>query len=137
MSFDHVMATACTQTITLLYIYLCVWELDLRLNNINLYQLFLLILLITYYHYLLILNLWNTTKFKYYNQWVAYLWYFLVFKFIKRFCYMTKLLDKAFVEICKSQKAFYFLYLGRIFLFIDCLNFIIFYLYFSSSNYHF
>ena len=35
MSFDHVMATACAQTITLLYIYLCVWELDFRLNNIN------------------------------------------------------------------------------------------------------
>ena len=35
MSLDHVMATACTQTITLLYIYLCVWGLDFRLNNIN------------------------------------------------------------------------------------------------------
>ena len=35
MSFDHVMATACTWTITLLYIYLCVWGLNLRLNNIN------------------------------------------------------------------------------------------------------
>ena len=34
-SFDHVMATACAQTITLLYIYFCVWGLDLRLNNIN------------------------------------------------------------------------------------------------------
>ena len=29
------MATACAWTITLLYIYLCVWELDLRLNNVN------------------------------------------------------------------------------------------------------
>ena len=35
MSFDHVMTTACTWTITLLYIYLYVWGLDLRLNNIN------------------------------------------------------------------------------------------------------
>ena len=35
MSFDHVMATACARTITLLYIYLCVWGLDLRLNNVN------------------------------------------------------------------------------------------------------
>jgi len=35
MSFDHVIATACTWTITLLYIYLCVWGLDLRFNNIN------------------------------------------------------------------------------------------------------
>ena len=34
-SFDHVMATACAQTITLLYIYLCIWRLDLRLNNVN------------------------------------------------------------------------------------------------------
>ena len=29
------MATACARTITLLYIYLCVWGLDLKLNNIN------------------------------------------------------------------------------------------------------
>ena len=35
VSFDHVMATACARTITLLYIYLYVWGLDLRLNNIN------------------------------------------------------------------------------------------------------
>ena len=35
MSFYHVMATACAWTITLLYIYLCVWGLDLRLNNVN------------------------------------------------------------------------------------------------------
>ena len=34
-SFDHVMATACARTITLLYIYLCVRGLDLRLNNVN------------------------------------------------------------------------------------------------------
>ena len=35
MSFDYVMAKACTQAITLLYIYLYIWGLDLRLNNIN------------------------------------------------------------------------------------------------------
>ena len=35
MSFDHVIETAYVQTITLLYIYLCVWGLDLRLNNVN------------------------------------------------------------------------------------------------------
>ena len=29
------MATAYARTITLLYIYLCVWGLDLRLNNVN------------------------------------------------------------------------------------------------------
>ena len=34
MSFDHVMETACAQTITLLYIYFYVRELDLRLNNV-------------------------------------------------------------------------------------------------------
>ena len=69
------MVTAYIQTITILYKYFCVWELDFRLNNINLHQLFLLILLITYYHYFLILNLWNTIKFKHHNQWVAHLWY--------------------------------------------------------------
>ena len=35
ISFDYVIATAYIQTITLLYIYLCIWGLDLRLNNIN------------------------------------------------------------------------------------------------------
>ena len=29
------MTIACARTITLLYIYLCVWGLDLRLNNVN------------------------------------------------------------------------------------------------------
>jgi len=33
--FDYVMETACTQTITLLCIYLYVWGLNFRLNNIN------------------------------------------------------------------------------------------------------
>jgi len=35
------MKTACTQTITILYIYFYIWELDLRLNNI-IYPLLLL-----------------------------------------------------------------------------------------------
>ena len=34
-----------------------------------------IILSIIYHHYTLILNLWNTIKFKYHNQWVSYLWY--------------------------------------------------------------
>ena len=85
MSFDHVMATACVQTITLLYIYFCVWELDLRLNNIN----YSLILLIIYYHYLLILNLWNTIKFKHHNQWVAHLWYFTFHLYFSSFTYKS------------------------------------------------
>jgi len=34
-SFDHVIEIACVWTITLLYIYLYIWGLDLRLNNIN------------------------------------------------------------------------------------------------------
>ena len=47
MSFDHVMETACTQTITILYKYFCIWELDLRLNNISFHQFSLFI--INYY----------------------------------------------------------------------------------------
>ena len=49
------MATACTQTITLLYIYLCVWGLDLRLNNINYF----------YWHYsssIIIISLYWTSE---------------------------------------------------------------------------
>ena len=38
MSFDHVMKTACAWTITILYKYFCIWELDLRLNNIIYHQ---------------------------------------------------------------------------------------------------
>ena len=72
MSFDHVMATACAQTITILYIYLCVWGLDLRLNNIN-YSCWYFSSSVN--HYILILNLWNTIQLKYHNQWVSYLWY--------------------------------------------------------------
>ena len=56
-SFDHVMATACTQTITFLYIYLCVWGLDLRLNNIN-YSCWYFSSSVS--HHTLVLNLWNT-----------------------------------------------------------------------------
>ena len=74
-SFDHVMATACIQTITLLYIYLCIWGLDLRLNNVN-YSCWYFSS--SFNHYILILNLWNTIKFKYHNQWVSYLWYSLL-----------------------------------------------------------
>ena len=35
MSFDHIIKTACTQTITILYKYFDIWELDFRLNNNN------------------------------------------------------------------------------------------------------
>ena len=35
LALESAHQTACTQTITLLYIYLRVWGLDLRLNNIN------------------------------------------------------------------------------------------------------
>jgi len=34
MSFDHMMETACIQTIIIMYIYFYVWRLDLKLNNI-------------------------------------------------------------------------------------------------------
>ena len=71
-SSDHVMATACVRTITLLYIYLCVWGLDLRLNNIN-YSYWYFSSSVN--HHILILNLWNTIQLQYHNQWVSYLWY--------------------------------------------------------------
>ena len=58
----------------------------------------------------------------------------LAFEIIERFCYMTEILDKLSVEICKPQEAFYFLYLDRGFLFFNCLDFISFYLHLSSSN---
>ena len=70
-SFDHVKVTACTQTITLLYIYLCVWGLDLRLNNIN-YSCWYFSSSVS--HHTLILNPWNTIQPQYHNQWVSYLW---------------------------------------------------------------
>ena len=45
-------ATACTQTITLLYIYLCVWKLDFRLNNVNYsYWYFLSSIIITFLYW--------------------------------------------------------------------------------------
>ena len=65
MSFDHVMVTACAWTITLLYIYLCVWGLDLKLNNIN-YFCWYFSLFVS--HHTLALNLWNTIQLKYHNQ---------------------------------------------------------------------
>ena len=71
-SFDHVMATACVWIITLLYIYLCIWELDLKLNNIN-YSCWYFSLSVS--HHILILNPWNTIQPQYHNQWVSYLWY--------------------------------------------------------------
>ena len=74
MSFGHVMATACAQTITLLYIYLCVWGLNLRLNNVNYFCWYFSS---SANHHILILNLWNTIQLKYHNQWVSYLWYLL------------------------------------------------------------
>ena len=55
--------------------------------------------------------------------------FFLSLKFIKSSCYMTKILDKASIEVCKSQEAFYFFYLGRGFSFFDCFDFF-------SSNYY-
>ena len=46
MSFDYVMETACAQTITILYKYFCIWRLDLRYNNINLYSLLSIFIII-------------------------------------------------------------------------------------------
>ena len=73
-SFDHVMTIACAQTITLLYIYLYVWGLDLRLNNINYFCWYFSS---SVSHHTLILNSWNTIQPQYHNQWVSYLWYIL------------------------------------------------------------
>ena len=76
------METTYTQTIIILYKYFYIWELDLRLNNINFHRLSLFI--IPYYHWYLywyllllssLLNLWITSKplkvhprFRYYKQ---------------------------------------------------------------------
>ena len=54
------MATACTQTITLLYIYYYVWRLDLRLNNIN-YSCWYFSSSVN--HHILILNPWVSILF--------------------------------------------------------------------------
>ena len=56
--------------------------------------------------------------------------------FIMRFYYVIEILDKVLIKVCKSQEAFYFFYLSRSFLFFDCLDFIVFHLDFSSSNYY-
>ena len=45
MSFDHVIKTACTQTITILYKHFYIWELDLRFNNIN-FHFFIIVIII-------------------------------------------------------------------------------------------
>ena len=71
--------TACAWTITILYIYLCIWELDLRLNNVNYFYWYFSS---SVNHHILILNLWNTIQLKYHNQWVSYLWYICSLKFI-------------------------------------------------------
>ena len=59
------------------------------------------------------------------------------FEFIERFGYMTKVLDKSVVEVCKPSEAFHFFYLGRGLLFHNCFYFVLLYLYFSSPNYYF
>ena len=64
MSFDYMMATAYAQTITLLYIYLCVWGLNLKLNNVN-YSSWYFSSSVS--HHTLVLNLWNTIQLKYHN----------------------------------------------------------------------
>ena len=74
------MAITCSQTITLLYIYFCVWELDLRLNNINLYQSLSFIICIDLNHHChhywtseSLLNLWECTQGSdITNQWVVH-----------------------------------------------------------------
>ena len=41
MSFDYIIETAYKQTITILYKYFYIWELNLRFNNINYYLSFI------------------------------------------------------------------------------------------------
>ena len=43
MSFDYVMEITCILTITILYKYFYVWELDFKLNNISFHQLSIII----------------------------------------------------------------------------------------------
>jgi len=62
------------------YIYLCVWKLDLRLNNINFHQFLSFIICIDLNHYChhywtseLLLNLWEYTQGSdITNKWVIY-----------------------------------------------------------------
>ena len=62
---------------------------------------------------------------------------FIIFlELIERFCYVTEILYKVLIEVYKFQKAFHFFYLGKGFLLFDYLDFIVFHLNFSSSNYY-
>jgi len=47
---------------------------------------------------------------------------------------MAEILYKPFVEISKSQEAFYFFYLGGCFLFLDCFDFVDFHLNLTFPN---
>jgi len=60
IDFDHVMEIACIQTITILYKYFYIWELNLRFHNINLHQFISIII----FSLLLssLLNFWITSK---------------------------------------------------------------------------
>ena len=92
MSFDHVMEIAFICTITLLYIYFCIWELDLKLNSINFhYSLFFIICidLNHHYHYYqtskLLLNLWEYTQgLDITNKWVVYFVILSIIEFIQK-----------------------------------------------------
>ena len=80
-SFDYVMKTACTQTITILYKYFYIWELDFRLNNIINFYLFIIDICIDFHYHCYyywtsesLLNLWKCTQDSdITNKWVFYL----------------------------------------------------------------
>jgi len=77
ISFDYVIETACIQTITILYMYLCVWRLNLRLNNIIHQSLFFIINIYHYCHYYWtsksLINLWEYTQgSNITNKWVVH-----------------------------------------------------------------
>jgi len=81
--FNHAIEITCIQTITILYKYFYIWELNFRLNNINYYQLLFLIIIdicIDIYHYCYhywtsesLLNFWECTQdSNITNKWVVH-----------------------------------------------------------------
>ena len=101
-----VMETACTQTITILYKYFCIWELNLRLNNIIYYSLFFIINLHHYCHYYwtseLLLNLWECTQDSdITNKWVVH---FVILCSEQQKDMRASLIGKSWPSICKMSK---------------------------------
>ena len=102
---DHVIATACVRTITLLYIYFYIWGLDLRLNNINFHQSLSFIIYINLNHHCYyywtsksLLNLWEYTQDSdITNKWVVHfvIGWMLIHQTMqqKKFCWYSVRID--------------------------------------------